>query len=534
MNRSIPLVKSQTQHPAQTKNSLLTFLFFIAFFGGVSILLGQDINTDLRNYHLYDGFAAFHHRMNYDLAPALMQTYLNPFFDCINYLLIALHRPMLTAFLLGAFSGVIGFLLHEIGAILFQDQAMPDRRIYNILALVIGLSGAAGVALIGTTTNDTKMAVMVMLSLYFLLKANASGQQIFLYLAGFTAGLVLAFKLVAGVYFLSLLLALWFVDLKKSKFIVAGGIGFFIANGYWMWILFKNFHSPIYPLYNNIFHSPYAPFITFNFKPAAAAAIKLNFADYLLMPLHLGWSTNTYVSSTPLRDIHLGVIFILMLIFLAQQFFKPRSIRPNSAWTLVLTFFISSYVLWLVTLDNFRYALPLEALSGLVMIYFAQRIFSSLAAAQIFLVGVVLAIGATTVYPTLGRAAFQKDYFFMKTPVLPSNAEVLIKAAPVAYVVPYFPLQTQFVGMPYVQLDVNENQWAPAPHKLFSNFLAKLSEDIKTRPIYTLGFLTEDRYSLRTQKILKLYGYTEDKFACQKFATNIGDKLELCPLHAGA
>jgi hypothetical protein len=531
MNRSVPLIHSKTQHPTQNTNSLLTLLFLIVFFGGLSILLGQDINPDLRNYHLYNGFAAFHHRMNYDLAPALMQTYLNPFFDCINYLLIALHRPMLTAFLLGAFSGVIGFILHEIGAILFQDQAMSDRRIYNILTLVIGLSGAASVALIGTTTNDTKMTVMVMLSLYFLLKANASGQQKFLYLAGFTAGLVLAFKLVAAVYFLGLFLALWFVDLKKLPFIAAAVIGFFIANGYWMWLLFKNFHSPIYPLYNNIFHSPYAPFITFNFKPTAAAAIKLGFADYLLMPLRLGWSTNTYISNTMLRDIHLGVVFILTLIFVTQQHVKPRVTRHQSAWTLVLTFFMSSYVLWLVILGNFRYSLPLEALSGLVMIYFAKRIFPTVASAQIFLCGVVLAIGATTVYPTLGRAPFQKDYFFMDTPVIPNHAEILMKLAPIAYVVPYFPLQTQFVGMQYVQLDVNENQLAPAPHKLFSNFLAKLNADIKTRPVYTLGMQEEDRYSLRTQKILKLYGYTEDKSACQKFATNIGDQLELCPLH---
>ncbi len=532
MDAAFPLLKCKAQSQAQTQHSFLTFLFFIAFFGGISILLGQDVNNDLRNYHLYNGFAALHHRLNYDVAPALMQTYLNPFFDCINYLLIALHRPMLTAFLLGAFSGAIGFILHEIGVILFHDQNQADRRIYNILALVIGLSGAASVALIGTTTNDTKMAVLVMLALYFLLKANVSGKQKFIYYAGFTTGLALAFKLVAAVYFLSLLLALWFVDLNKSKFIAAASVGFLLANGYWMWLLFKNFHSPIYPLYNNIFHSPYAPFITFNFKPTAAAAIKLSFADYLLMPLHIAWTINTYISAVALRDIHLGVIFILTLIFSLRQYFKPQINQSNSAWTLVLTFFMSSYVLWLMVLCNFRYALPLEALTGLVMIYFARRIFTSTATAQIFLCGVVLAIGASTVYPSLGRTPFQKDYFFMTMPVLPSNAEVLIKSVPIAYVAPYFPLQTQFVGMLYVQLDVNEERMVPAPQKLFSTFLTNLNRDIKTRAVYTLGFQAPDRYSLRTQKILKLYGYTEDKAACQKFATNIGDQLELCPLRA--
>jgi hypothetical protein len=514
------------------KNSLWIFLFFSAFFGSLSVWLGQDVNADLMNYHFYNGFAAFHQRLNYDLAPALMQTYLNPFFDCINYLLICLHRPMLTAFLLGTISGAIGFLLYAIADILFQDYDKSNRLIYIILALAIGLSGAAGVALIGTTTNDTKMTAMVMLSLFFLLKANASDEPKFLYLSGLIAGLVLAFKLVAAVYLLGLLLALWFVNLKKSAFTAAAVIGFLLANGYWMWLLFKNFHSPIYPLYNNIFHSPYAPYITFNFKSAAAAAIHLNFADYLLMPLYVGWSKNTYTSSVALRDIHLGVIFLLTLIFVAQQYFirQPVSARENSNWTLIITFFMVSYVMWLVVLTNYRYSMPLEVLSGLVMIFFAQRIFSSTFAAQLFLVVIVLAVGATTVYPNLGRAAFQKDYFMMNTPVIPSNAEVLIKTAPVAYVVPYFPLQTQFVGMLYVQLGVDEDRLAPLPGRLFSSFLGKLNTDIKTRPVYTLGFQEHDRYSGRTQKILKLYGYSEDKSACQKFATNIGDKLELCPL----
>jgi hypothetical protein len=528
------MLKTSDISYSQNKNSILMFLFFVIFFGCLSLLFGQDVNPDLMNYHFYNGYAVFHHRFNYDLAPALMQTYLNPFFDCINYLLISLQRPMLTAFLLGTFSGIIGFLLYEIANIIFQDGDKSNRRIFIIIALGIGLSGAASVALVGTTTNDTKMTAMVMLSLYLLLKANQSGDSKFLYFAGFTAGLVLAFKLVAVVYFFGLVLALWFADLKKSGFIAAAVCGFLVADGYWMWILFQNFHSPIYPLYNNIFHSPYAPFISFNMKTTAAAAIQLNFADYLLMPLHLGWSKNTFISGTALRDIHLGVIFLLTFIFVAQQYFKRQSIRTpeNSNWTLVITFFMASYVLWLVMLTNYRYSIPLEILSGLVMIFFAVRIFSSTYAAHIFLVAIMLAIGVTTVYPDIGHSSFQKDYFSVAAPSIPSNAEVLIKTAPVAYVVPFFPSETQFVGMMYVQLGVNEDHLEPVSGKLFSKFITKLNSDIKTRSVYTLGFQENDKYSGRAQKILKLYGFSEDKSACLKFSTNIGDKLELCPVHA--
>jgi hypothetical protein len=50
-------------------------------FGLASMLLGQDSNWDLRNYHLYNGYAVVNGRVGFDPAPAAFQTYSNPALD---------------------------------------------------------------------------------------------------------------------------------------------------------------------------------------------------------------------------------------------------------------------------------------------------------------------------------------------------------------------------------------------------------------------------------------------------------------------
>src|SRR5205814_4678725 len=68
-----------------------------------SVFLGQDANWDLRNYHLYNGYAALHGRFPADLAPANLQSWINPTLD-IPYAWLALgplaaHPEILTAFM---------------------------------------------------------------------------------------------------------------------------------------------------------------------------------------------------------------------------------------------------------------------------------------------------------------------------------------------------------------------------------------------------------------------------------------------------
>ena len=47
-----------------------------------------DVNWDFVNYHYYNAFAFLHDRLNYDIAPASVNTFFNPLLDLPLYFLI--------------------------------------------------------------------------------------------------------------------------------------------------------------------------------------------------------------------------------------------------------------------------------------------------------------------------------------------------------------------------------------------------------------------------------------------------------------
>ncbi len=74
--------------------------------GIFSIELGQDINWDFQNYHLYSPYAFLHGRINFDMAPAGEQSYFNPCMDLVYFLGIRHVVPWLAGFILGFIQGL--------------------------------------------------------------------------------------------------------------------------------------------------------------------------------------------------------------------------------------------------------------------------------------------------------------------------------------------------------------------------------------------------------------------------------------------
>ena len=64
------------------------FVLCVAVAGAASLLIGKDVNWDLRNYHYYNAFAFLNGRFGWDLAPAQIQTYFNPLGDFPFYALV--------------------------------------------------------------------------------------------------------------------------------------------------------------------------------------------------------------------------------------------------------------------------------------------------------------------------------------------------------------------------------------------------------------------------------------------------------------
>jgi hypothetical protein len=60
---------------------LILAVFYFVLLGIVSLYLGQDISWDIRNYHFYNPYMLLTGRMQYDILPAQIQTFLNPTMD---------------------------------------------------------------------------------------------------------------------------------------------------------------------------------------------------------------------------------------------------------------------------------------------------------------------------------------------------------------------------------------------------------------------------------------------------------------------
>ncbi len=85
---------------------LIVSLVLILTSGAAAVLQGQDANIDLYRYRLYIGYAFVHRRLDLDLTPASLGTFLNPVLDAFHYLGIVHLPPRIFGFLLGASPGL--------------------------------------------------------------------------------------------------------------------------------------------------------------------------------------------------------------------------------------------------------------------------------------------------------------------------------------------------------------------------------------------------------------------------------------------
>ena len=138
------------------------------FFGLLALLLGQDANWDLRNYHLYNPFAFLHHRLDFDMVPAQVANFYNPLLHIPFYWAVMALPPMVTGFLIGAVQGLNFPILVGIArSIMGEERKRPDWHYY--LAAFLGLLGAGTLAELGTTFGDNLISLPLLGGMWLLL-----------------------------------------------------------------------------------------------------------------------------------------------------------------------------------------------------------------------------------------------------------------------------------------------------------------------------------------------------------------------------
>lgn len=506
--------------PNLLKQCLLLSLS-MTIFGLWSIHLGQDFSWDLRNYHFYNPYAFLHHRLDIDIAPAMMQTYFNPFLDLINYFFITTQQPIVAGFLLGAISGITAFFIYQTTLLLLKN------RLLAFMATLIGMTGYASVIQLGATTNETKTACLLIIAIYSLLRSLQSKEKTFYWviLSGLLTGLAVGFKLTAVTYGIGMVIAYIFTQRPSLglTFIIAIMLEFLLSNGYWMWVLYQHFHNPLFPLYNNIFHSPYGN--SGNYKDMRF--YPTDWQHFVFLPFYF-LKSNTLVTEFSMRDPRLAVTFVLILLFfctvLLNKLRKKKNVFPE-ALPFLLTIFMISYLAWLIEFTIYRYLVFLEILSGILIVFFIHYFFKQRRFLQLsVLVLFTIAIQLDTHYTPWSRTHFKENYFTAGTiqPLPPHSLLLLLgKDYPFGYMVPFLASHSRVFSIDnYFMYPTNKNKLQENANQLILHFKG---------PIYSLALAkTNDIDS----NVLAYYHLRQDKSQCIMITSLSpeANPMLLCPL----
>ncbi len=517
---------------------ILIFVSLATGCGAYSVSRGSDIMWDLKNYHLYNPFAAYHDRYAIDVAPAQLQSYLNPILDFPFYAAVTHFNdsPRLIAFFMGALQGfnllavtLLGW--HCLGSI---NGIRQHRRLtLTLVALGIGATGAGTTPLIGSATGDLVAAVPILIGLYFLVRgvdtAAVSLQATWrdLILAGSLAGLGVGSKLTMGPYGVAMAAALFVLPSRLvvrglTRFVAAGAVGGLITGGYHHLRMVWLYGNPIFPMANTVFQSPYAELDAFRdtrFLPKSVV-------DVIFYPFEWAISVqHGIVSELSFRDIRLALVFslgVLALVTLGWLHYSGKRVAaavPAGIRALVV-FGLMSYVIWLLMFGIYRYLLPLEMLSGL-LIALALGPLTRRALWTPAAVGAAFVCMLTTVPLEWGHTPLGSKYVEVSAPALPPDTVVILaEDEPWSYLIP-------FMSPDIIWVSLCNNFLSPDQ----GNLLVRRGRDLVSSHRDRLMVLQTGARPEVVSQVLAELDLAADNENCKSISSNLNDQpYQLCPV----
>ena len=528
-------------------NGLLLVLFCILF-GFLSVGYGQDVGWDITNYHLYNPFAFLTGRFGKDIMPATVHTFLNPLLDVPYYLLVKYFNnyPRFVAFVMGLPGGVLAFFVYKISWFLLGRKG---ARAEALVATGVGITGAMVISQLGMTSNEIPLAAILCASFYLLLKFLFKEQIVsFVFWSAFLAGGAVGLKYTAAPFVIALTFA-FLINLpwiKKpfrmlSWFALGGVAGFLVTNGFFMWRLWHAYNNPFFPFLNGIFKSPFFDPVNFDetrFYPRSLG-------QWWFYPFYWIHKSNGFVTEPKiyLADARFAAGYVsaglLLVRFLWDFFFNRKDITALREKAVLLVFVITGYVLWLHFYSVLRYAVALEVLSGVLVLY-ALRSYLKNGLVLVVSLGVLGAIMYKTHYPSWRRGPYTKQVIeIYNMPKVKENALVVYYEEGLAFLSMFFPKDAQFIGG--IKLPVKDypgllfQQWAKErnalPEQYYGYHFKELSKQkvlAHNGPIY---IVTTPWPMMFRPITLAPYGLEAIFEPCQNFNANINsysDGWSLC------
>ncbi|WP_044559523.1 hypothetical protein [Azospirillum sp. B4] len=440
-------------------------------FGLWAALLGQDGNWDLRNYHWYNAYAFLTGRWGMDVAPAQVASFYNPTLDLPFFLAAQVWPARVVEFLLGSIQGANLVLLYGL-AWMVQRAVTPERRrtLVALAVAVCGMVGGGQVGLLGTTFYDNVISLFVLGGVLVAIggggaawgpDAGRAFRRVALagLLVGsgvglkqptivFAVGTCAAFLLAGGTPWRRLFLAFFFG--------VGVLAGMALFSGHWMWFLWSHFQNPLFPYFNNVFHSPWGtpdPYRDDKFIPKGAVAAAL---------FPLAWAMDPkLVGEIVFRDYRVlaayGVLLVTGAVMLVA-WGRTRSMdatAPARARRYLLLAGSLSYLVWLKLFAIYRYLIPLEMLAPVLILAAISlwpvpaRVRGAVTAVLLLLVTATAQSG-TWARVAWGNRPWNAKVSEVQAPALPRpdhTVMLMTGYAPTSFLIPGFPPQIPFLRL---------------------------------------------------------------------------------------
>jgi hypothetical protein len=468
--------------PGQTPGGRIADAIWLALciglVGWFSLRRGQDQNWDLQNYHFYNPWAWVNGKRGYtyDIVAAQLQTYHSPIPDLPFYGMVAAGwHPKLIAFMLAVPAGVAAFILLKLLNLLFADLPFRERAVAVGVAFVVSATSAMGAGVLGTTMNEWPGAMLTLGGVWVLVRAmvrdaDAPLRRGPLIVAGLLCGLATGLKLTFGLFAFALCLALWLRQLRpvatwlrnfRQAFLfgIAVLAGTLVSGGAWMWELWTQLGSPVFPYGNVWIKSPWWG----QYEVMGRAYGPHRLVEWIEFPFRMLSPKPFFVAETDYFDARFPVLYGLGLAAGAAWLVSRLRARrvghveapavagtcTREAWWLVGLFFVLSFVLWTEQFSIYRYLVPLEMLTGaliVALLLYLLRPGYALPAAVVLAFAVV----SSTKAPDWWHLEFEDrdTWFDVKVPPVEPDALVLLTSdGPMAYTLPFFPGDARFFGL---------------------------------------------------------------------------------------
>lgn len=431
---------------------VMLFGLLAIIFGTIAIKLGQSDTFDLRNYHLYDGWAFWTGRGARDYAAAQMQSYFNPLLSTFTYLLYVDTPPRVSAFLLGALQSLNVVPLYFLARALLPATLAGGRFWFALCTALVGILGATQLAQLGASFGDTLVSLPV-LAAYAVTFACAGLTMPQAALAGLLVGGAVGIKLTCAPFALGLLATVivltWNTPQRwrvPATAIGMAAFGFLVFDGFWLWHLYREFGNPLHPMFGNLFGREHAAALgrDTRFLPRSPW-------EWPLYPLVWLWQPQR-VSEQSFFDLRVPLAFLVLPVLLWRG--NGDSGTRDRVRGLALSLAIA-YSAWLAVFSIYRYLVPLEMLAPLLVVLALSALKPHRYHLAMF--GSLLVIAVSTQPSDSGRLPRYGHRFLRidvpPTPGLDRATVVLAEGEPLAFLALGFPSTTSFV---HVASDPNQ------------------------------------------------------------------------------